>query len=60
MSPLITRIDQRNELSIELEAFKATLTQTSERNQIAAKVITSIPSGYESLYGVACVGETEA
>ena len=60
MPSLNTRIDQGNELSIELEAFKATLTQTSELIQIEAKVITSFSSCYESLYGVACVGETEA
>ena len=60
MPSLNTKIYQGNELSIELEAFKAALTQASKLNQIPAKVITSIPSGYESLYSVACVGEADA
>ena len=60
------------ELHIEMENYRATLTQSSESDvpcltpktavllMDEVKVISTIPTNYYHLYGIACVGEAEA
>ncbi|XP_062570340.1 uncharacterized protein LOC134232409 [Saccostrea cucullata] len=69
---LNTKTDQENELCIELEEYKATLTQTgfsslSEEASFLstgellekAKVISTVPTEVRPLSGMACVGTDE-
>nr|XP_022312160.1 uncharacterized protein LOC111117357 [Crassostrea virginica] len=75
MPTLGSKIDNGKELSIEIGDFSAILKQfpqTSRRADIScmtktigelkdkARVIATIPNDYESLFGVACVGDAEA
>ncbi|XP_078330862.1 uncharacterized protein LOC144624771 [Crassostrea virginica] len=71
----IDSLDKGKELSIEIGGFRATLKQMSQPNlstdvsRLATgigklmdkvRVIATIPTTYNSLLGVACVGEAEA
>ncbi|XP_078330152.1 uncharacterized protein LOC111116857 [Crassostrea virginica] len=72
---LASNIDKGKELSIEIGGFRATLKQMSQPSLSTdvsclttgigklmdkIRVIATIPTTYNSLYGVACVGEVEA
>ena len=66
------KMNHEKELHIEMENYRATLTQSSESDvpcltpktavvlMDEVKVVSTIPTNYDHLYGIACDGEAEA